>query len=190
MVYRVHKQRKRRSGGVRTKEKAVSRELSEYRVAAAQFILDASKESDEVFATAMNIFKGDLESSLERAAALDLYPRFLSGEIQDLKAQEPYKLYIREKFIATYTIDFQYVENKEINVIECKGYFHKEDRLRFKMFLATIPEEYKVRLQDKKKEFHEIRFNKKGRIQRWDGIKWVAWIFQKKKKKDLAQKRD
>jgi hypothetical protein len=187
MVYRVYKQRKGRPSGLRIKEKAIPLELSQYRVKAAKFILDASKESEEVFATAMNIFKGDLESPLERAAALDLYPRFLSGEIQDLKAQEPYKLYIRDKFIATYTIDFQYVENKEINVVECKGYFHKEHRMRFKMFLATIPEEYRVRLQDSKKEFQEIRLNAKGRIQKWDGTKWVAWKFSAKKKKVLVQ---
>jgi hypothetical protein len=187
MVYRIHKRGKGRSRSFSTKEKVIPRELSEYRTKAAQFILDAAQESDEVFATATNIFQGDLESSLERAAALELYPRFLAGEIQDLKAQESYRLYIKEKFVATYTIDFQYVENKEINVIECKGYFHQKDRLRFKMFLATIPSEYRVRLQDKNKEFHEIKLDKKGRIQKWDGIKWVGWRFSGKKKRALAQ---
>lgn len=126
------------------------------------------------------------DSNLEKHRYQELLPLEKAGYIRDLCFQQSFDIFVRGQYITTYTPDINYyvVETGLWCIEECKGYFHKTDRLRFKLFLAHVYKEGEshVYLQDSQHNnglFFQVRLTKRGQIQGLFADGWKAWRFNK-----------
>jgi len=130
------------------------------------------------------------DSGLEETRYRELTILQNIGDIEQLKLHPKFDIYVRNIKVTTYTPDIQYFipEQKLWVIEECKGYFHKADRLRFKIFVAHMYEKKRchVYLQDSQfynGEFFKVRLTDKGTLQGEYINGWKRWKFQNKKVK-------
>jgi len=88
------------------------------------------------------MFNGRLYHSKKEAAfAQELHLRKLAGEITDIIPQYPLRLYVNEKKICNYFIDFKVVyPDNSIELIEVKGFETDIWRLKWKLTEALLDE--------------------------------------------------
>jgi hypothetical protein len=117
------------------------------------------------------------DSKLEDKIANYLYRSQERGEISDIKEQVKLDLIINHKKVGQYKIDFTYMRGGVKYWIEVKGYFWARDVLRFKMFLATIPDSDVAIISSDIHENKKVRLSDTGMLQVWEAdlMKWTRW---------------
>ena len=130
------------------------------------------------------------DSDLEKKHHADLLWSEKAGHISGVEYQYHWDLEIAGQAIFRYTVDFKFYscQDKVIVCDECKGYFHEQDRIRFKAFVAHHNAlGWKVRLQDHNKPgrpFFEV-FVKNRKLKYYDPAdgKEKFWSFRMKKQR-------
>ena len=80
----------------------------------------------------------DSGEEAKRWAELKLLER--AGEISNLRRQIPFQMVVNGTFIGDITIDFQYDEDHNKDILEeTKGWFRPVDRFRMKVWRALYP---------------------------------------------------
>ena len=117
------------------------------------------------------------DSKLEDKIANYLYRSQERKEISDIKEQVKLDLVINHKKVGQYKIDFTYIRGGVRHWVEVKGYFWARDVLRFKMFLATIPDSDVAIISSDIHENKKVRLSDTGMLQVWEAdlMKWTRW---------------
>jgi hypothetical protein len=119
------------------------------------------------------------DSLLEKEEALWLWGQAQIGAVQDVEEQVTVQIIYNGKKVTEFTIDFKYKKAGVQCWKECKGHFHEKDRLRFKLFLASLPEEDLCFLQEKRsKQFRVVKLGPTGKILKNVEGKWKEWSYK------------
>lgn len=128
------------------------------------------------------------DSNLEKQRYFELYAKQSRKEISDLDTQYGVDIYINQRYICTYTIDFVYWSEGKLIAEETKGYFHEQDKLRFKLFLAYATEFDQVFLQNTDEKYYPVRLSEKGKIQLYREGKWKLYTKKSTRKSAKSKK--
>ena len=117
------------------------------------------------------------DRKLEDKIANHLYRSQERKESSDVKEQVKIDLKINHKKVGQYKIDFTYMRGGVRHWVEVKGYFWARDVLRFKMFLATIPDGDVAIISSDIHNNKKVRLSDTGMLQIWDELRliWTRW---------------